>query len=267
MKQVNEEHRLLCKYSPKLAMPETITVSAYTTEMEQLRLSSENFHQVMIKHILPAIIYPKIPVEELYELDYYLILRRARLATWGPMFTAASYYCPHCKGESGLPGKLYHKKMQVRLDNVGVQLPDDGADIPTEARISRDELIFTEADVVFSMNKCKDLLLIEKTKVPDAKASLLGMAASLRSVTGEEFVDIREAVDWLANIPAADFKLLQEAYQKSFAYGLSTRGEVKCPVCGNSAWFFAPVNDYYFRPTREDLQEWKRLLADSQKTV
>ena len=77
----------MCKYSPKLAMPETITVSAYTTEMEQLRLSSENFPQVMIKHILPAIIYPKIPVEELYELDYYLILRRARLATWGPLFS------------------------------------------------------------------------------------------------------------------------------------------------------------------------------------
>lgn len=267
MKMVNEEHTLLCKYPAKLAMPEILTVSAYTTELEQLRLSSENFHQVMIKHILPEIVYPKIPIEELYEVDYYMILRRARLATWGPVFTAASYFCPTCKNEDGSRGKLHRTKMQVRLDTVGVKMPDKGVDIPTEITISRDELIFTDADVTFSLNKCKDLLLMEKTKVPDEKKSLLGMAAALRSVTGEEFVDIHEAIDWLGALPAADFKLLQEAYANAFAYGLSSRGEVKCPVCGGTGWFFAPVNDYYFRPTREDLKEWKRILADAQKTV
>lgn len=267
MKLMNEQHTLLCSYSPKLNMPEVITVSAYTTGLEQLRLSSENFHQVMIEHILPEIITPKIPVKELYEIDYYLILRRARLATWGPMFTAASYFCPHCKNEDGTYGKLHRKKVQARLDTIGVQMPDKGESIPTEVEIKREDLLFVDADVKFSLNKCKDLLLIESTKVPDHLRSLLGMAASLRSVTGEQFIDIREAVDWLANIPAADSKILQEAYQEAFSYGLSSRGEVKCPVCGKTGWFFAPVNDYYFRPTREDLKEWKRILVETQKTV
>lgn len=267
MKQVNEEHRLLCKYSPKLGMPETITVSAYTTGLEQLRLSSENFHQVMIEHILPEIITPKIPIRELYVVDYYLILRRTRLATWGPVFTAASYFCPTCKNEDGIPGKLYRKPIQVRLDSVGVNMPDEGTDIPTEVTVDRDELLFVDADVTFSLNRCKDLLVIEKAKVKDHLKPLLEMAASLRKVTGEDFIDITEAVDWLANIPAADFKLLQAAYQEAFGYGLSTRGEVKCPVCGRTGWFFAPVNDYYFRPTREDLKEWKRILVDAKETV
>lgn len=267
MKQVNEEHTLLCTYSPKLNMPSTITVSAYTTGLEQLRLSSENFHQVMIEHILPEIITPKINIKELYTVDYYLILRRARLATWGPVFTAASYYCPYCKNEDGSIGKLYRKPIQVRLDTVGVNMPDKGTDIPTEVTIDRDDLLFVNADVTFSLNKCKDLLVIEKTKVADHLKPLLEMAAALRKVTDEDFIDITEAVSWLANIPAADFKLLQSAYQEAFGYGLSSRGEVKCSGCGRNGWFFAPVNDYYFRPTREDLKEWKRILVDSKETV
>ena len=267
MMWMNEEHTLLCKYPPQLHMPETITVSAYTTELEQLRLSSESFHKVMIEQILPKIITPQIPIKELYELDYYLILRRARLATWGPYFTVASTYCPHCQATDGTRGVLHKSKTQVRLDTVGVLLPDAGQDIPLECKISHDEFLFTDADVVFSANKCKDLLLIERTKIADSKRPLLGLAASLRSVTGEQFIDISEAVDWLAALPAADFQLLHEAYQKSFAYGLSSKGEVKCSVCGQNAMFFAPINDYYFRPTTNDLQAWKRLLANPEKAV
>lgn len=267
MKQINESHTLLCKYSPKLDMPETITVSAYTTELEQLRLSSENFHQVMIEHILPEIVTPKIPIKELYEVDYYLILRRARLATWGPIFTAASYYCPYCRNEDGLMGKLYPKKVQVNLDTVGVNMPDKGTDIPLQTTVKKEDLLFVDADVTFSLNRCKDLLLIEQKKVPDHMRPILNMAAALRSVTGEDFIDISEAIEWLSNIPAADFKILQDAYQKAFGYGLSSRGEVKCSVCGNTGWFFAPVNDYYFRPTREDLEEWKKILVKSEESV
>lgn len=267
MKLMNEEHRFICNYAPQLNIPEVVTVSAYTTELEQLRLSSEDFHQVMIEHILPAIVYPKIPIKELYEVDYYLLLRRARLATWGPMFTAAAMYCPYCRNEDGSFGKMHRKSIQARLDTIGVKVPDKGKSIPSEITISRDEMLFTDADVTFSMNKCKDLLLVERTKVSDAHKPLLGMAASLRKVTGEDFIDITEAIDWLAALPAVDFKMLYEAYTEAFSYGLSSRGEVKCPVCGKTGWFFAPVNDYYFRPTTEDIKEWKRLLVDAKKTV
>ena len=267
MKQMNEEHTLLCKYAPQLHIPETITVSAYTTELEQLRLSSESFHKVMIEHILPEIISPKIPIKELYEVDYYLILRRARLVTWGPFFSVASVYCPHCKSPDGTQGMLHKTTLQARLDSVEVILPDEGKEIPLTCTVPREELLFTEADVTFSANKCKDVLLVERTKISDSKRPLLGMAASLRSVTGEQFIDISEAVEWLATLPAPDFQLLHEAYQKQFNYGLTSKGEVKCPVCGQTAVFFAPVNDYYFRPRTEDLKAWKQLLASSEKAV
>lgn len=267
MHQMNEEHELLCKYPPQLNIPSVITVSAYTTRMEQLRLSSENFHQVMIEHILPEIITPSIPVKELYEVDYYMILRRARLATWGPIFTAASYYCPYCKNADGSRGVLWREKAQVNLSSIGVLLPDANEEIPTSVTVSRDELLFTDADVTFTLNKCKDLLLIEKTKVADHLRPLLNLAASLRTVTGLDFIDITEAVSWLADLPAADFRILQTAYQEAFGYGLSSKGELACKHCGQPAWFFAPINDYFFRPTREDLKEWKRILQKSEEPV
>jgi len=267
MKLMNEQHNFICEYPEALGIPETVTVSAYTTELEALRLSSEGFHEVMIEHILPEIVFPKINIKELYEADYYLLLRRARLATWGPVFTISSCYCPHCLNEDGRRGTIQSKRQQVRLDQEPVRLPEDNKAIPLSLTIPRDEFVFIDSDVTFSMNKCKDILLVEKKKASDAKKKLLPMAASLRSVTGEDFVDISEAVDWLSSVPAADFKLLEEAYTDAFSYGLTSRGEVKCPVCKKNAWFFAPVNDYYFRPTREDIKEWKRVLGHSKKTV
>lgn len=264
MKMMNEEHTLMCKYEN---IPEVVTVSAYSTELEQLRLSSENFHQVMIEHILPEIIEPKISVKDLYEVDYYLLLRRARLATWGPVFTAGSYFCTKCESEDGRSGRVYARKKQCRLDRIEVIQPEEGNEVPTEVVIPKGDLIFTDAEVKFSMNKCRDLLLIDKVKVPEHQKSLLPMAAALRSVTGMDFIDIREAVSWLAELPAADFKILQEEYKKAFSYGLSTRGECECDVCGGKAYYYAPIDDYYFRPTVEDLKEWAKILRDSKKTV
>lgn len=267
MQLMNEQHRMMCKYDPKVGIPEVITISSYTTGMEQLRLSSEAFHNVMIKDILPKVIEPKIPVEELYEVDYYLILRRLRLATWGPAFTVGSYYCRDCRDDTGAPGVLYREKRQVRLDKVKVIEPEKGNEVPLSFEVKADDLLFSDFDITFGMNKCKHLLEIERREFPDHLKALLPMAYSIRKVTGHDFIDIKEVLQFLESIPPADFKLLHEQYVESFSYGLSSKGDLVCPHCGGRAWFFAPINDYYFRPTREDLQEWKRLLRDPEHAV
>lgn len=259
----NEEHTLLCSYQN---IPKVITISTYTTEMEQLRLSSDNFHQAMIESILPKVIEPEIPVGELYEIDYYLILRHLRLMTWGPFFTVGTYYCKECRDESGSKGKLYREKRTVRLDEIQMILPDEGKAIPTTHDIKRDQFIFTDADIHMTMNRCRDILLIEKTKVSESRKTLLPMAVSIRTVTGVDFVDVTEAVDWLANLPAVDFEIINQEYNQAFGYGLSTRGDLECPVCGGKGWFFAPINDYYFRPDRENIQEWAKILRASRST-
>ena len=267
MQLMNEQHRMMCKYDPEVGIPEVVTVSSYTTGMEQLRLSSEAFHNVMINEILPKVIEPKIPVKELYEVDYYLILRRLRMATWGPVFTVGSYYCPECTDETGYKGVLYRERKQIFLDQIKVIEPEDGKDVPLTFDLKRDELIFTDADITFGMNKCKHLLEIERRNFPDHLKSLLPLAYSIRKVTGKQFIDIKEVLNWLEELPPADFQIVHEEYAKGFAYGLSSRGEMTCPHCGNKAWYVVPVNDYYFRPTREDLREWKRILQNTERPV
>lgn len=267
MKLMNEQHHMMCDYPAELGIPEEITISCYTTGMEQLRLSSEAFHNVMINDILPECIYPKIPVTELYEVDYYLILRHLRLATWGPMFTVGSYYCPECKDETGTKGVLHREKRQVRLDTVGVTAPDEGESVPVSFEIKRDELIFTDADIRFGMNKCKHLLKIEKSNFPDHLRPILPLAYSIREVSDRQFIDIKEVIQFVEELPPADFKIIHDAYIKAFSYGLNSRGPVECGHCGGEAWFYAPINDYYFRPTREDLKEWARILRSTKNPV
>ena len=53
----------------------------------------------------------------------------------------------------------------------------------------------------------------------------------------------------------------------AFQFGLSNKCNLKCPKCGGAAWAYVPINDNYFRPTRENLTEWKRVLADSKSKV
>lgn len=267
MKLMNEQHHMMCKYPAEVGIPEVVTVSSYTTGMEQLRLSSEAFHSVMINDILPQVIEPKIPVKELYEVDYYLILRRLRLATWGPVFTVGSYYCTECLDENGSAGVLHREKRQVRLDAMEVIAPDEGKEVPLTHELKREELLFTDADITFGLNKCKHLLEIEKKKFPDHLKALLPLAYSIRKVSGEQFIDIKEVLKWLEDLPPADFQIVNDEYVKAFSYGLSSKGEMTCPHCGGKAWFFVPVNDYYFRPTREDLREWKGILRDSADAV
>ena len=100
---MNEDHEFLYDYSD-VNIPQIITLSSYTSRMEKLRLSSDNLHQAMIKHILPQVIEPNIDVRKLYEPDYYLLLRHLRILTWGPFWTAQSWVCSDCKNESGTQG-------------------------------------------------------------------------------------------------------------------------------------------------------------------
>ena len=80
-----------------------------------------------------------------------------------------------------------------------------------------------------------------------------------------DFVDVSEAAEWLGNLPAVDEEIVERRYKEEFNVGLQNRVEFKCPHCGGRAWAYVPINDYYFRPSKEDLKEWKTLLASSKK--
>lgn len=264
---MNEEHEFLFDYSD-VGIPKTVTLSSYSTGMEQLRLSSDNLNTVMIKDILPQVIDPKIDVRKLLEPDFYLLLRHLRILTWGPFHTVGSFYCKDCPNENGTKGKIHKSKRQIDLGTIGVLCPENEADLRTTYTISRDEFVFLDADVTIHMNRCADITLVANTKVKtDGDKALLPIAASIMSVTGEEFVEIHEALEWLKSLAPVDSQIIKDAYGEQFNIGLQNRVEFDCPVCGGKAWSYVPINDNYFRPTKEDIKEWKRVLVDSKKSV
>ena len=260
---MNEDHEFLYDYSD-VGIPSTVTLSAYTSRMEKLRLSSDNLHQAMIKHILPQVIEPKIDVTKLFEPDYFLLLRHLRILTWGPFWTAQSWVCTKCKNEADLPGKFYNEPKQVNLSDVGVLRPDKGEELKRTVTIKSNEFMFLEADVKLHLNRCQDMLFYT-AKVNKGVEDFRPLAASISSVSDTDFIDISEACDWLGNLSAVDADLIESRYKEAFNVGLSNKVEFNCPKCGGRAWAYVPVNDYYFRPTKEDIKEWKALLANSKK--
>lgn len=260
---MNEDHEFLYDYSD-VGIPSTVTVSSYTSRMEKLRLSSDNLHQAMIKHILPEVIEPKIPVTKLFEPDYFLLLRHLRILTWGPFWTAQSWVCNDCPNESGGRGKLYTEPKQINLSTIGVMRPDKGEELPRTVIIKPEEFYHLDAEVKLHLNRCQDMLFYT-AKVAKGDEDFRPLAASIQSVSGMDFVDVSEAAEWLGNLPSVDETVIEEKYKEAFNVGLQNRVEFVCPKCGGRAWAYVPVNDYYFRPTQEDLKQWKLLLAGSKK--
>lgn len=264
MALMNEDHEFLYDYSD-VNIPQVVTLSAYTSRMEKLRLSSDNLHQAMIKHILPQVIEPKIDVRKLYEPDYFLLLRHLRLLTWGPFWTAQSWVCTDCQNEMGTKGKFYNDEpQQINLNTVGVLRPDKGEELKKAFVIKPNEFMFLNAEVKVHLNRCQDMLFYT-ANVGKGNEEFRSLAAAISSVSDMDFVDISEACEWLGGLMAVDEELIESRYKEEFDVGLRNRVEFKCPHCGGRAWAYVPVNDYYFRPTKEDLKEWKSLLANSKK--
>lgn len=262
---INEEHTFLYDYAG--VIPQTVTISSYTTAHEQLRLSSDSLTKVMIESILPECIDPKINIKELYEPDYWLLLRHLRMITWGPFYTPGHYVCTECINENGGKGSIESWKGMINLADVATARPDKDEDLIVTKTIKHDEFIFLDADVTIHINKCKDLLLVEKTKVPETQKKLVPLAASISSVEKMDFVAVEEVVEWLSTLMPADYDILTEEYAKAFQFGLSTKCEIKCPKCGGAAWCLVPINDNYFRPTRDNLKEWKRVLGETTSKI
>lgn len=260
---MNEDHQLLYDYSD-VGIPQTITLSSYTSRMEKLRLSSDNLHQAMIKHILPQVIEPKIDVRKLFEPDYFLILRHLRILTWGPFWTAQSWVCTDCPNDAGGKGKFYSEPKQIDLNTVGVLRPDDASELKTTATIKANEFMFCNADVKLHLNRCQDMLFYT-ARVDKDDEDFRSLGAAISSVSDTDFVDISEACEWLGGLMAVDEELIEQKYKDEFNVGLQSRVEFVCPHCGGRAWAYVPINDYYFRPTKEDLKEWKALLAAPKK--
>ena len=263
---MNEEHEFLYDYS-EFGIPKSIIISSYTSRMEKLRNSSDDLHQAMIKHILPQVIEPKIDVKKLYEPDYYLVLRHLRILTWGPFWTSRAWVCSDCVNEDGSKGKFYQDKpTQINLGDIAVLRPETNEELKTSVVVKPDDFIGLDCEVKLHLNRCQDMLFFS-AKVLKGDEDFRALAASISSVSGQDFVDISEAAEWLGNLSAADEEILEEKYHDAFNVGLQKTVEFKCPVCGGKAHAYVPINDYYFRPTKENLKEWKRILADPKKKV
>ena len=260
---ISEKVELLGKgLYAELGIPDVLTVTSIPTVSELDYVSSEDFNKTMIEKILPQAVEEKIDFYNLLEIDYYWLLRCLRIINYGPYITTNAIYCDRCGRQFG--------EFRADLQTIGCKPIPEG--FKNEIKISKDEFIEFNKDVVFKLFTIREALNAEKDEqFKDRRSGKLNrdfarMCYSIKSIgtdTGLTPVEIRLKLE--SQLTSPDYIILKDIMEELRDYGLRAGGSVTCPKCGNKdATFIALVDDRYFRPTLGDLRAWKADRARRQ---
>lgn len=235
-------------------IPDELTLKNIPTASELDYVGSEDFDQTMIDKILPSSIEEKIDTKELLEIDYQWICRCLRLLNYGPYFTTNSIFCDKC-------GQMYGE-YRVNLTSVECKpLPEN---FKNKLRIKADEFLDFNGDVELhlltmqqALNSYKDKQFISPTGKPNRELSrICYMITSMGDEKNMTPIDVRLSIK--NNLSSADYIVLKNRVAELTDYGLRAGGSCTCPRCGsNEAAFLALVDERFFRPTLDDLRQWK----------
>lgn len=237
-------------------IPDELTLKNIPTASELDYVGSEDFDQTMIDTILPQAIEESIDTKELLEIDYQWICRCLRLLNYGPYVTVHSIFCDHCGRVDG--------EYRVNLNSVQCKaLPDS---FLNKIVIKADEFIDFDGDVELHLLTMQQALNSYKDKqfiIPSSGKSMRELSRICYMITsmGEDKnltpVDVNMLIK--SKLSSADYIVLKNRVAELTDYGLRAGGECKCPRCGsNDAAFMALIDERFFRPTLDDLREWKR---------
>ena len=237
-------------------IPDTLTLQAIPTSSELDYVSAEDFDSVMLEKVLPQAIKEDINPNMLLELDYYWILRCLRILNYGPYFTTSTIYCPDC-------GSVSQGEYRVNLETVDV-IPIPETLTTNDIVIDRSNFISFTDDVHIRLLTIKDRLNAEKDNLfKDADGSVntefARICYMIRQVGTQSNMTPLDAKMFINNkLEPADYMILKSMISEVTDYGLRGGGRTTCPKCqSKEGTFIAYINARYFRPTLDDLKEWK----------
>lgn len=238
-------------------IPSTLTLQAIPTASELEYVSAEDFDSVMLEKVLPEAVKEDINFNNLLELDYYWVLRCLRILNYGPYFTTSTIYCPDC-------GAVSNGEYRVNLESVEVKPIDETLTV-NDIVIDRGNFISFTDDVHIHlltikerMNAEKDNLFKDKDGNVNTELSrICYMIKQVGTQTGMTPFDVQLFIK--QKLEPADYLILKSKISELVNdYGLRGGGQTTCPKCGSKeGTFIAYINPRYFRPTLDDLKEWK----------
>lgn len=239
-------------------IPDTLTLKNIPTASELEYVGAEDFDEVMLTKILPAVIEENINPKDLLEIDYQWILRCLRLLNYGPYHTVNSIFCSECGPQYG--------EYRVNLNTVECKaLPDD---FRNKLVIKKDEFIEFEDDIelhMLTINQSLEAMKDSQFKLSSGRtnrplARMCYMINRIGAETKLTSIDVNNIIK--TKMSSADYMILKARVEDLTDYGLRAGGTCNCPKCNKpGAAYMALVDEKFFRPALADLREWKRDRA------
>lgn len=252
---VSEKIELLGKGVYK-DIPSELTLKAIPTVSELDYVGAEDFDATMLDKILPKAVDEQIDFRHLLEIDYQWLCRCLRILNYGPYHTVNTIYCSHC-------GQASYGEFQVDVRSIECKTLPEGfvndIEIPADALIDFQKPIHIKLPTIQDINNAyKDKAFQDGTgKVNVDLARICYMIVSLGNYKNLTPVEYKLKIQ--KELSPADYIVLKTEINRLADYGLRAGGSTTCPKChSNEASFLALADDRFFRPTLDNLREWKR---------
>lgn len=236
-------------------IPDQLTLKNIPTASELDYVGAEDFDEVMLNKILPSAVEEKIDFRKLLEIDYQWVCRGLRLLNFGPYFTTGAILCDKC-------GQSYG---EYKVDLRAIDCKPLPERFINKIVISRDEFIDFRGSVEIKLPTIQQILNAYKDKqfqTPSGRINreFARICYMITAIDGDDKltpIDIRMKIQ--KEFSSADYVILKETISNLTDYGIRAGGRTRCPKCGSDgAAFVAFVDERFFRPTLDDLREWKR---------
>lgn len=234
---ISEKLRLLGSYQD---IPQTLTISAMTTELELMLVSSEDYYQSMIDDIFPNIISEKFNYLNLLEVDFQWICRCLRILSYGPETTITAITCPDC-------GQVSYGEYKINFNSVGC------SEIPNRLRSGRDVIYIGDNEFWYHLLTMKEVISLSDQ--PDVH-KLVSMICGYSHYIDD---DIETKLYWVNKLSCAEYVILSSKLKEVSNLGLCDRGNVQCPKCfSKNSVFILPKDDKFF------VRPWELSNRDSE---
>ncbi len=240
-------------------IPDELTLKSMPTASELDYVGAEDFDAVMLDSILPQSVVEKVNFRDLLEIDYQWVCRCLRLLNYGYYHTTGTIYCDKCGQTS---------KGEFRVDLRTIKCKPLPSKFVNRLVISKDEFIDFSDDIIIHLPTIQEMINASKDKAFQNSNGRMNrefarICYSVSAIGTDNMLNPFEVRTRLQKeLSPADFMILKRKAAELTDYGLRAGGEAQCPNChSKSAAFLAFIDDRYFRPTLDDLKQWKHDKA------
>lgn len=237
-------------------IPGELTLKSMPTGSELDYVGAEDFDAVMLDSILPQSVEENINFRNLLEIDYQWVCRCLRILNYGPYHTTSAIFCDSC-------GQTSRGEYRVDLRTINCKTLPPKFD--NKLKISKDEFISFDQDVILHMPTIQEAINASKDKAFQnaqgrSNRDFARMCYMIHQIgTSDNLNPFEVKLKLQKDFEPADFMILKRRVSELMDYGLRAGGSAQCPNCHSKhAAFLALIDDRYFRPTLDDLREWKR---------